>query len=67
LPIGATLHQIFNAPCTAYLLEINKLIEADQLKAIIDSVHPLEDVPEAMKVCMSHRARGKIIIEVAQE
>jgi NADPH:quinone reductase-like Zn-dependent oxidoreductase len=38
-PIGATLHQIFNAPCTAYLLEINKLIEADQLKAIIDSVH----------------------------
>lgn len=66
-PIGATLHQIFNAPCTEFLLELKKLAEAGKLKTIIDSVHPLEDVPEAVKICMSHRARGKIIIEVAKE
>ncbi|RLN98639.1 hypothetical protein BBJ28_00018369 [Nothophytophthora sp. Chile5] len=66
-PIGATLHQIFNAPCTEYLLELKKLIEAGKLKTIIDSVHPLENVIDAMKICMSHRAKGKIIIEVAKE
>ncbi|CAH0484588.1 unnamed protein product [Peronospora farinosa] len=65
-PIGATVHQIFNAPCTEYLLELTKLIEAGQVKTIIDSVHPLENLVEAMKICMSQRAKGKIIIEVAK-
>ncbi|KAG6943160.1 hypothetical protein JG688_00017749, partial [Phytophthora aleatoria] len=66
-PIGATLHQIFNAPCTEYLLELKKLIEAGKVKTIIDSVHPLENVMEAFKVQMSCRGRGKIIIEIAKE
>ncbi|EEY58500.1 alcohol dehydrogenase, putative [Phytophthora infestans T30-4] len=66
-PIGATLHQIFNAPCTEYLLELKKLIEAGKVKTIIDSVHSLENVMEAFKVQMSSRARGKIIIEIAKE
>ncbi|KAJ8522351.1 hypothetical protein ON010_g17709 [Phytophthora cinnamomi] len=66
-PIGATLHQIFNAPCTEYLLELKKLIDAGKVKTIIDSVHPLENVMEAFKVQMSSRARGKIIIEIAKE
>ncbi|KAI9988364.1 hypothetical protein PInf_021763 [Phytophthora infestans] len=66
-PIGATQNQIFNAPCTEYLLELKKLIEAGQVKTIIDSVHPLENLVEAMKICMSHRAKGKIIIEVTKE
>ncbi|GMF36416.1 unnamed protein product [Phytophthora lilii] len=66
-PIGATQHQIFNAPCTEYLLELKKLIEAGKVKTIIDSVHPLENLVEAMKICMSHRAKGKIIIEIAKE
>ncbi|KAE9001397.1 hypothetical protein PF010_g14549, partial [Phytophthora fragariae] len=44
-----------------------KLIEAGQVKTVIDSVHPLENLVEAMKICMSHRAKGKIIIEVAKE
>ncbi|KAK1931368.1 Reticulon-4-interacting protein 1 [Phytophthora citrophthora] len=64
--IGATFHQIFNAPCTEYLLEVKKLIEAGQVKTVIDSVHPLENVIEALKVQMSSRARGKIIIEVVK-
>ncbi|CAH0479865.1 unnamed protein product [Peronospora belbahrii] len=64
--IGATVHQIFNAPCTEYLLELKKLIEAGKVKTIIDSVHPLENLVEAMKICMSQRAKGKIIIEVAK-
>ncbi|KAG1701938.1 hypothetical protein DVH05_010428 [Phytophthora capsici] len=66
-PIGATQNQIFNAPCTEYLMELKKLIEAGQVKTIIDSVHPLENLMEAMKICMSQRAKGKIIIEVAKE
>ncbi|KAL3662302.1 hypothetical protein V7S43_012629 [Phytophthora oleae] len=66
-PIGATQNQIFNAPRTEYLLELKKLIEAGQVKTVIDSVHPLENLVEAMKICMSHRAKGKIIIEVAKE
>eukprot|EP00644_Phytophthora_capsici_P000391 jgi/Phyca11/540269/estExt2_Genewise1Plus.C_PHYCAscaffold_40704 len=61
------VNQIFNAPCTEYLMELKKLIEAGQVKTIIDSVHPLENLVEAMKICMSHRAKGKIIIEVAKE
>ncbi|POM65918.1 Alcohol dehydrogenase [Phytophthora palmivora] len=65
-PIGATLHQIINAPCTEFLLELKKLIEADKLKTIIDSVHLLENVLDAMKICLSRRAKGKIIIEVAK-
>ncbi|KAL3662304.1 hypothetical protein V7S43_012631 [Phytophthora oleae] len=39
------LHQFVNAPCTEYLLEL-KLIETGQLKTVIDSVHPLENVAE---------------------
>ncbi|GMF53392.1 unnamed protein product [Phytophthora fragariaefolia] len=66
-PIGATLHQIFNAPCTEYLLELKKLIDAGKVKTIIDSVHPLENVMEAFKVQMSSRARGKIVIEITKE
>ncbi|KAE9139435.1 hypothetical protein PF010_g365 [Phytophthora fragariae] len=59
--------KIFNAPCTEYLLELKKLIEAGQAKTVINSVHPLENLVEAMKICMSHRAKGKIVIEVAKE
>ncbi|KAK1931376.1 Reticulon-4-interacting protein 1 [Phytophthora citrophthora] len=66
-PIGATLHQIFNAPCTEFLVELKKLAEAGKLKTIIDSVHPLENVIDAMKVCLSHHAKGKIIVEVAKQ
>ncbi|OWZ00377.1 Alcohol dehydrogenase [Phytophthora megakarya] len=66
-PIGAILHQIINAPCTDFLVELKKLAETDQLKTVIDSVHPLENTPDAMKICMSQRARGKVIIEVAKE
>ncbi|KAI9916001.1 hypothetical protein PsorP6_006922 [Peronosclerospora sorghi] len=65
-PIGATLHQIFNAPCSDYLVELKKLIEAGKIKTIIDSVHPLEDVMKAIKLQMTGRARGKIIIEVVK-
>ncbi|KAE8966875.1 hypothetical protein PR002_g28234 [Phytophthora rubi] len=66
-PIGATQHQIFNAPCTEYLLELKKLIEAGQVKTVIDSVHPLENLVEAMKICMSHPRQGQDHHRVAKE
>ncbi|KAI9915197.1 hypothetical protein PsorP6_006916 [Peronosclerospora sorghi] len=65
-PIGATLHQIFNTPCSDYLFELKKLIEAGKIKTIIDSVHPPEDVMKAIKLQMTGRARGKIIIEIVK-
>ncbi|RLN61130.1 hypothetical protein BBJ29_009630 [Phytophthora kernoviae] len=66
-PIGATFHQIFNKPCTEFLLEVKKLIDAGKVKVIIDSVHPLENLMEAFKVQKSSRAKGKIVIEVTKD
>ncbi|RLN50464.1 hypothetical protein BBJ29_010031, partial [Phytophthora kernoviae] len=57
----------FNKPCTEFLLEVKKLIDAGKVKVIIDSVHPLENLMEAFKVQKSSRSKGKIIIEVAKD
>jgi NADPH:quinone reductase-like Zn-dependent oxidoreductase len=65
--IGATVHQIFNQPCTEFLLEVTKFIDAGQLKVVIDSVHPFDKTLEAIERQMSERARGKIIIHIADQ
>ncbi|MCJ1435267.1 hypothetical protein MMC27_004639 [Xylographa pallens] len=41
-----------------------KLVEADKLKVVIDSMYNMEDVLDAYDRLMSHRARGKIIIKI---
>ncbi|RLN51050.1 hypothetical protein BBJ28_00013520 [Nothophytophthora sp. Chile5] len=65
-PIGATLHHVYAETRSEYLKALTKLIEAGKLKTVIDSVHSLENVKDAIKVQMTRRAQGKIIVEVAK-
>ncbi|RLN51046.1 hypothetical protein BBJ28_00013516 [Nothophytophthora sp. Chile5] len=64
---GATLYQVNMTPRRIYLEALTKLIETDKIKTIIDSVHPLENVVEAIKRQMTRHAKGKIIIQVVNE
>ncbi|POM63531.1 Alcohol dehydrogenase [Phytophthora palmivora] len=66
-PIGATFHQLFLHPTPEDLQSLTTLVEAGQVKPTIDSVHPFEKVVDAIKLQMSNRAQGKIIIEVSSE
>ncbi|EGZ12550.1 hypothetical protein PHYSODRAFT_249023 [Phytophthora sojae] len=66
-PIGATFHQLYLHPTPEDLQGLTKLVVAGEVKPTIDSVHPLENVLDAIKLQMSNHARGKIIIEVANE
>ncbi|RLN98640.1 hypothetical protein BBJ28_00018368, partial [Nothophytophthora sp. Chile5] len=64
---GVTLRQVYMTSHRTYLEALTKLIEADKIKTIIASVHPLENVVEAIKRQMTRHAKGKIIIQVAKE
>jgi NADPH:quinone reductase-like Zn-dependent oxidoreductase len=66
-PVGATLHQIVGMPSAEYLLALTKLAEAGKLKTVIDSVHPLKNVSAAFEKLMQGHAKGKIVIEVAEQ
>jgi len=44
------------------LLELNKLIEAGKLKAVIDSQYPLEAVSDAIRRVETGHPKGKVII-----
>ncbi|KAE8985988.1 hypothetical protein PR001_g22727 [Phytophthora rubi] len=65
--IGATFHQLFLHPTTEDLEGLSKLVVAGKVKPTIDSIHPLENVLDAIKLQMSNRARGKIVIEITSE
>lgn len=47
------------------LAEIAKLVDAGALRPTIDRVYPLADIAEAHRRSESHRARGKIVVHVA--
>ncbi|MCL2165034.1 MAG: NAD(P)-dependent alcohol dehydrogenase, partial [Oscillospiraceae bacterium] len=49
---------------SADLLEINKLVEAGQLKVIIDSLYSLGETAEAIRRAETGRPKGKIVIKV---
>ncbi|KAG6955079.1 hypothetical protein JG688_00012051 [Phytophthora aleatoria] len=66
-PIGATFHQLFLHPNPEDIQSLTKLVEAGQVKPTIDSVHPFEKLLDAIKLQMSNRAQGKIIIEISNE
>ncbi len=46
------------------LQQISRLVEAGAIKAVIDRVLPLAELPEAHRFSQTHRARGKIVIHV---
>ncbi|ETP55251.1 hypothetical protein F442_00190 [Phytophthora nicotianae P10297] len=66
-PIGATFHQLFLHPNSEDIHSLTKLVEAGHVKPTIDSVYPLDKLLDAIKLQMSNRAQGKIIIEICPE
>jgi NADPH:quinone reductase-like Zn-dependent oxidoreductase len=65
-PIGAELIEVRCKPRATDLAKLTNRIEANELKTPIDSVHSFENALDGVKIQMSNRARGKIIIEVIQ-
>ncbi|TXI95980.1 MAG: NADP-dependent oxidoreductase [Burkholderiaceae bacterium] len=63
--VGGKALFCFVQPSATQLNELAKMIDAGQLKIIIDSVFPLSDVVGAHAKSTSGRAVGKIVIQVA--
>ncbi|KAH7469313.1 2-methylene-furan-3-one reductase [Phytophthora ramorum] len=66
-PIGAVLHQMVGMPSSEYLKQLTTWVEAGELKKVIDSVYSLENISGAFKKLMDGHAKGKIVIEVAEQ
>lgn len=56
---------LFMKPNGDQLAQIKNLVEQGQIRPIIDSVFPLSAIQEAIEHSESGRARGKIVIKVA--
>lgn len=62
---GAKSHgQIMVHPSAAHLTELARLIEAGKIVTPIDSVHPFENLNEAIKRVKTRRAVGKVVLKV---
>jgi NADPH:quinone reductase-like Zn-dependent oxidoreductase len=48
------------------LQKLNTMIEADELKIIIDKSYPLEQVPRAIQYLGEGRSRGKLVISIVK-
>ncbi len=55
---------VFVRPDVAQLQALSGLVEAGQLRAVVQSVHDLEDVREAVEEASSGRVRGKVVLRV---
>lgn len=71
--VPTDLRYVFNRELTIYgsymagmgeLLEVVKLFQARKLKAVVDSVFPLDEAAEAQKKMESSRHFGKIVLRV---
>lgn len=56
---------VFIEPSSRILTELNKLVESDQLRPLIEHRFPLEKIAEAHQQSQSGRTRGKIAIDVS--
>jgi NADPH:quinone reductase-like Zn-dependent oxidoreductase len=63
-PIGATWQRLFASPRAATLEQVGALIEEAGIKVAIDSVYPLDKLPDALARQKTKRARGKIVVQV---
>jgi NADPH:quinone reductase-like Zn-dependent oxidoreductase len=54
-------------PSRGELIEIGRLIEADDLRPIIDAVFPLEQAREAFEHGAAGHSRGKIVLQIDKE
>ncbi|GAB9474600.1 Quinone oxidoreductase protein [Globisporangium polare] len=65
---GAKSHgQIMVHPSAVHLTELAKLIEAGKVVTPIDSVHPFENLADAIKRVKTRRAVGKVVLKVLEE
>lgn len=67
----ATAHQcrsayVFIQPRADWLTEMAQLIDAGQVKSIVETVLPLSQVTEAHKLSQSGHTRGKIVFQVKE-
>lgn len=53
-------------PNNRYLEDLKKLVEAGQIKPVIDRTYPLEQTPEAMDYIGKGHAKGKVVIKMSQ-
>jgi NADPH:quinone reductase-like Zn-dependent oxidoreductase len=65
----ATAHGVRQAfvltqPNAGQLAEIAKLVDADKLKAIVETIMPLSDATRAQEVNERGHTRGKIVLRV---
>lgn len=56
---------VYVKPKGSDLEQFNQLIEEGKLKAVIDSVYPLEDVADAHRASEEGHAHGKIVIRIS--
>lgn len=61
---GKTLRDFTAAPNQKDLAFVAELIEAGQIKPVIDRCYPLAEVPKAIRYLEKGHARGKVIIKV---
>ena len=54
-----------NNKISSELLEINKLVEAERLRVVIDSRYALDETAEALSRAITGHPRGKIVIKVS--
>ncbi|GAB9472485.1 Quinone oxidoreductase protein [Globisporangium polare] len=64
-PIGAERTHMRVEASAADLKVLTKWIESGEIQTFVDSVHPFEDVLEALNRVKSWRARGKVVVHVA--
>ena len=62
---NVTVHKLFLQRARYKLLALHRLVERGQLRPVIDSVLPLEDVGEVHRRVEAGGVRGKIVLEVA--
>ncbi len=62
--IRQTLRPLFSVARATDLQDLRELIEAGQVRPIVDRTFPLSEVPEAIQYMRERRARGKVVISM---
>ncbi|QRN92921.1 NAD(P)-dependent alcohol dehydrogenase [Archangium violaceum] len=64
LPGGPRVHTFMAQPEAAQLREVAEWIDSGRLRVLVEKVYPLPEVAEAHRHSESHRARGKLVLEL---
>ena len=60
-------HWSLYRPSSSGLSELGRMVRAEIIKPVIDSIYPLENIKEAHEKIATSHARGKVVIEVKKE